>query len=57
VADVPGKECGGGAHPSSGTSVERWGGTAWWRLAVVELARWSLIVVACPCSLEEEGNE
>jgi hypothetical protein len=40
-ADVPGKESGGGAHSSSGASVERWGGAARWRAAVVELAWWS----------------
>jgi hypothetical protein len=29
--DIPGKESRGGAHPSSGASVERWGGAARWR--------------------------
>jgi hypothetical protein len=38
---VPGKESGGGAHPSRDASVERWGGAAQWRSAAVELARWS----------------
>jgi hypothetical protein len=44
----------------TGEVARRWGGGVELgrrRSAVMELAWWSPIVVVCPCSLQEEGNE
>jgi hypothetical protein len=41
AGEVLSKASGGGAHPNSGASVERWGSAARWHSVVVELAQWS----------------